>query len=98
MSANKIIQWQPIFITNFITVTEKASSQLSIFSNKVFPFPLVAAGNYVIHKMGDCTVLIEVNTNRKRIFLGWKKTLPVGSEIMIIFFLRQTICLYLYYS
>lgn len=68
LSDNKRIQWQLVFITNFITLTEKASFYPPVFSEKVFPLPLFAAGYCIIHKVGDCTVLIEVNANRKTLF------------------------------
>lgn len=72
------VQWQLVFITNFIIVTEKTSFFSPIFSEKAFTFPLFAAGNYIIHKTGDCTV--EVNANRRRLFFwGGKKAIPVES-------------------
>lgn len=72
LSDNKIIHWQVVFITNFITVTAKAEllvffffSPLFFCPEKVFHFPLFPAGNYIIDITGDCTVLVEANANRR---------------------------------
>jgi len=75
LSGNKRIQWQPVFITNFIIVTEKASCYPPIFFLRRF-----SLSHYLspVLKTGDSTVLIEVNANRRWLW-GRKKALPVKS-------------------
>lgn len=70
---------------------------LSFFPEEVFPFPLFAAGNYIIHKARDCTVLIEVNANRRRLLEGRRESISCGIKLLISFN-RCTICLSLHYS
>lgn len=79
LSDNKIIHCQLVFITNFVAVTEKAELSSFFFSEKVYHFPLFPAGNSIIHKTGDCTVLIEAYANRKSLE-GGQKTLPMGEK------------------
>lgn len=76
MSLKARVQWQPVCITNSVTVIEKLAFILSFVSWEIFvPFPLLAAVNYIIYRTGDVFVLIEeANASRKSLlFLGGKK-------------------------